>query len=234
MKLINLFVVGFGRPDLLREQRRLLNKYLADKFSLTVVDNTPDANGREGMARAAFDMGVQYVEVKSEKHEHPDALRVVATLARGSSYWGAIDHDLFPRAKTELIEKIDKAGFYGIGQRHGPTQARYLFPGFCFFSEEWLRGRVPNFDGIRGIDKRDDGDCGSMMNGLFTEEDWARMYRGEHGYGFLRDEDGHGLQSFGYEYFDRDWIHFTNGSNWKQVPDPEERTRLIMEKLASL
>lgn len=233
---IYLFVTGFGRPDLLAHQHRLLNKYLTDPFSLIVVDNT-DGPKSEQMQSECREWGMPYHRLATTTHLHPEALNYAAGLSwfdESIRYWGVIDHDLFPRAETGLIDKIDSAGFYGIGQRHTPTQSRYLFPGFAFFDKEWLNGRVPDFNGIRGIDRRDDGDCGSMMHPLFSEEDWAKMYRGEHGYGFLRDEDGFGLQSFGYEYFDRDWIHFTNASHWKEVPDSEGRDRAILEMLETL
>lgn len=234
MSELLLFITGFGRPDLLWEQKRLLGKYLDEDFSLQVVDNTIEHP--HGMEETCHELGITYIRCNSNKHEHPDALNLAAAIAGRSPqpYWGTIDHDVFPRGKSTLIDKIDQSGFYGIGQRHTPTQSRYLFPGFAFFKKEWLNGRVPNFQGIRGIDKRDDGDCGSMMAPLFTDEDWKGMHRGEHSYGFLTDEDGHGLQSYGYEVFDGSWIHFTNASRWKQIPDPEERDRLIFEKLAAL
>lgn len=236
MQTLDLFVTGYARPDLMREQHRLLTRYLAEPFTYTLLDNTPDERDAEAMSVTASDLGVSYMPVLSDKHEHADALALAARLAEEgeSAYWGCLDHDVFPRAHVTLIDKIRPSGFYGIGQRHAPTQTRYLFPGFVFFSREWLAGRKPNFHGIRGVDKRDDGDTGSMLHVLFDAEDWERMYRGEHGYGFIRDEDTYGLQSFGFEVFDGSWLHLTNASRWLEIPDPDERDRLFAEMLASL
>lgn len=234
MSVIDLFVVGFGRPDLLAHQHRLLTKYLGDDFTLNVLDNTQDTGLALEMQRIASEVG-SYLPVKSAKHEHPDALKIAAAVAEGmaSDYWGTLDHDVFPRGPVTLIDKIDQAGFYGIGQRHTPTQTQYLWPGFCFWKREWLAGRTPNYDGIRGIDKRDDGDCGSMLHTLFDVEDWARLARPEHGYGTIRPPDTYGLQSFGYEFFDG-WVHLTNASRWMQVPDPDGRDSALLNMLAAL
>lgn len=236
MSSLDLFIIGFGRPDLLIQQTRLLKKNLLDDHGICVLDNTPDDLTAGEMETVCSDRKIGYLRVESKKHEHVDGLKTAAFVAADieADYWGILDHDVMPREPTRMIEKIDAAGFFGIGQRHAPTGRQYLWPGFIFFKREWLNGRVPDFDGIRGIDKRDDGDCGSMLADLFTDEDWARMARGEHGYGYLRDPDDHGLQSFGYEVLNGAWLHLTNSSGWKAVPDRAGRERLIREMLDAL
>ncbi len=233
MGLIHFFVVGFGRPDLLPHQQRLLDKHLTDEHTLCLVDNTPDPGQMESVCR---ELGVEYERSRSEKFLHNDALNQAALLAHDRKYefWMTLDHDVFPRRRTALVSKIKKAGFYGIGQYHHPTQRRYLWPGFAGFSRKWLNGRIPDFNGYRGENKRDDGDCGSMLANLFTDHDWDKMHRGLHGYGSIRPEDGVGLQSWGYEVFDNAWVHLTNASHWLAVPDPEGRDEKFREMLAKL
>ena len=148
-------------------------------------------------------------------------------------YFGFLDHDVFPIRPTTLIDKIEEAGFYGIGQRHPATGHLYLWPGFCFFSREWLAGRPLDFSGIRDGDKRNDGDTGSANWPLFVDEDWESMYKITHSYGVIRKPDGYGLQSFGYEMFG-DWLHFSNASHWMKVPDPEGRDEALFALLADL
>ncbi len=231
---IDLFVIGFGRPDLLWQQHRLLHKYLADDFFLTLVDNTRSPYD-EQMRMMCRDTGINYLRSPSYEGLHPDALNCAVdhALASESEYWATLDHDIFPRRAVTLIDKIDPAGFFGIGQTHPATLRRYLWPGICCFSRAWLNGRVPNFNGIRDDLKRNDGDCGSMLYELFTDADWDKMVRPQHGYEFIRPEDQHGLQSWGFEFFDS-WIHFTNASGWKEIPNPEERERLLREMVAAL
>ncbi len=217
--MISLFVVGFGRPDLLREQHRLLTKY-------------PD----KSIAEVCYELDLFYFRVNGIKNEHHEALALASSLATEMDYWGCIDHDIFPYRETSLISRIEQAGFLGMGQSYTPRigkASQYLWPGWIFFSNKWLDGRTPNFDGIRAEFKFDDGDCGSMLHSLFTEEDWQNCPNVEHSYGTIREEDGHGLQSFGFERID-DWIHLTNASHWKDVPDSEGRDRLLLEMIRAL
>lgn len=239
MRTLHLYVVGFGRPDLLREQHRLLNKYLCDPLTLTLADNTADPGAAEAMRVTAGDLGIYYFRVPGEKHEHPDALAEITRRAAMRAHWGCLDHDVFPTKPTSVLKRLSRIGFLGMGQTYAPRTGpsrQYLWPGWCFFSRRWLAGRTPNFYGIRGEYKWDDGDCGSLLWPLFEEADWVNLRTAQvaHGYGTLREEDGAGLQSFGYETIDDSWVHFTNGSHWKEIPDPEGRTALILEMLAQL
>jgi hypothetical protein len=231
---IELFTIGFGRPDLVGQQKRLLDKYLTDSFGICLIDNSFDEQA-EKMEKACHGIGVGYQRAVSKKHEHPDALDFAARYAaeQGYDYIGFLDHDVFPVRRTTLIDKLKAVGFYGIGQTHPATGVHYLWPGFSFFSKTWLGGRHLNFQGIRGEYKRDDGDCGSMNWPLFSEEDWRLLWGIEHGYEAIREPDEHGLQSWGIEKLG-DWIHFTNASNWKNVPDIEERDMILTRMLNTL
>lgn len=232
--MINFYVVGFGRPDLLREQKRLFDKYLKDSFDICLIDNSNEQDSLK-MQEVCQELKLGYLHAPSEQSLHNEALNFAAQVAHTiqAEYWMTLDHDVFARSRMKLIDKIQVAGFYGIGQFHHPTKSRYLWPGFCGFSRDWLDGRIPNFDGIRGVDKRDDGDCGSMLASLFSEEDWKRMPRSEHGYKVIRPEDDFGLQSYGIEFFDS-VIHLTNASNWMEIPSPDERNEILMKILREL
>ena len=231
---VDAYVVGFGRPDLLFEQKRLIDKFCPEIRGMCVIDNTP-GGGSDRMQQMCLTLNVGYMKTPGGSTLHNDALNHAARVAKENKnrYWITLDHDVFPRQNVTLIDKIKKAGFYGIGQSHPPTQKQYLWPGFCAFDQKWLGDRMPNFDGIRGERKRDDGDCGSMLWSLFTPEDWAKMHRPEHGYGVIRPEDGYGLQSHGYEFFDG-WIHFTNASNWMEVPKPLDRDKMLRDMIKEL
>jgi len=237
MPVIDLFVIGFNRPDLLREQHRLLSKYMRDEWTLAVVDNST-GTWPVVMADAARGLGVRYMRSPSPKGEHHEALNFAARCANEekSRFWGVLDHDVFPSASCDLVEKIKIAGFLGLGQTYSPRVGdplRYVWPGWCFFSRTWLKGRIPNFDGIRGKFKFDDGDTGSMLHTLFTPRDWESLPAVDHGYGTIRPDDGHGLQSFGYERMDS-FVHLTNSSGWKAVPNPQERELLLRAMVAAL
>lgn len=235
MSKIELFVTTFGRPDLLSEQKRLLDKFLTDDYGICVIDNTPSPQD-SAMETVCRQVGVGYRRNPADDGLHTSALNYAAQVAHEQQfeYWGTVDHDLFLRREYSLIERIKPAGFYGMGQFHAPSTSRYLFPGFAFFSREWLNGRIPDFSGFRGEHGRDNGDAGSMLHSLFTQEDWDRVPLGEHAYGFIRPDDGQGIQSWGYEIFDQAFVHWTNASSWYDCPNPAERNRLLMEMTRAL
>ncbi len=220
------------------EQIRLFAKHLRDDYQLRVYDNSSD-EGAAAEIRAVCGDETPYARLASASHLHHLALNaaVADMLATGSAYVGVIDHDIFPTEPTSLIPKINVAGFYGLGQTHTPRMGparRYLWPGFAFFARDWLAGRTLNFEGVRAEHDWDDGDTGSMLHTLFSTEDWERMPGGGHSYGLLREEDEHGLQSYGYERVADSFIHFTNLSRWKQVPDPDAREALVREMVEAL
>lgn len=237
--MIALFTIGFGRPDLLFHQKRLLDKYLGDEFGLCCIDNTPGI-GRNMMEKVCRENGIGYLHNVEGKTGHDDGLNFAAahvTQLRDHmpEYVGFLDGDIFPRKSTTLIDKISRSGFYGLPQTHTPSGSRYLWPGFCFFSKEWLGDRNLNFSGIRGVSKEDNGDCGSMNHVLFSAEDWNKMHLIGCGYGTIRDpvKPNENLQSYGYEIIS-DWVHLMNSSHWLAVRDPEGRDRLLMELIECL
>ena len=229
--------IAFNVPWAIEEQIRLFEKNLQDEHELRVYDNSSDNGASERIKDACGDH-TAYIRLGFPKHEHHFALNAAASdlLASGIKNIGLVDHDVFPARETSLVPFINGTGFYGIGQHHGPTGKNYLFPGFIFFSRKFVAGRRLDFNGIRGAHKRDDGDTGSGLWPLFEGESWEKMFRGKHNYGYLREPDNYGLQSFGYEMFeDGGWIHLTNTSGWMHdIPEPGERERLARELIAKL
>lgn len=234
MTALALASIAFNRPHLIREQIRLLRKYLDEDFTYTVVDNSTKESASEEIAAICAEADVRHDRVRFG--EHVPALQWAwdnVIVPSGAPYGGLLDHDIFPTKKTHLVSLIEPAGFLGCGQRHGPSDKLYLWPGWCFFSFAWLNGRHVDWDGIRGDAKADDGDTGSAMWPLFSETDWPLLYRVKHSYESIRRPDDYGLQSFGVEYMS-DWLHFSNGSNWLAIPDPLGREKILHEMLAAL
>jgi glycosyl transferase family 2 len=228
--MIALATVAFNQPWLVEEQIRLLAKHLRDPYRLTVFDNSTDP-------QAAKKIHAVCQEVEYERlpgGDHHVALNAAAAALRGSApYIGFLDHDVFPTKPTRIISLIKKTGFYGVGQQHPASGRLYLWPGFCFFSTTWLGDRPLDFSGIRDGDPRNDGDTGSNLWPLFTDEDWRMFYRAQHYYRPIREPDSFGLQSWGVEYIG-DWLHLSNGSNWMTIPRPQERQQIISQMLAEL
>lgn len=226
--MLALASIAFNKPRLISEQIRLLDKYLEDSYSLTVYDAS---NGESVVG--VIDGKTGYHRLGTNQHD--EALNISANelIAGDAPYIGFLDHDIFPTKPTTLIDKIQGAGFYGVGQRHAPTGRLYLWPGFCFFSREWLAGRTLDLRGIRADNPADNGDTGSGLWPLFEDEDWSNVFRVDHGYKAIRKPDSFGLQSWGVETIS-DWLHVSNGSHWMKVPDADERDRLVYSMIAEL
>jgi hypothetical protein len=226
---LDLVTVAFNQPRLIEEQIRLLREHLAGEFELVVLDNSSDQRMSAAIKAVCEREQIEWWRPEVEGRMHHAALNAAGERfsQQGSEFFGFLDHDVFPTCHTSVMPYIQETGFFGIGQRTPGNGKLYLWPGFCFFSSRWLRGRRLNFGGADG------GDTASALWPLFAEEDWKSFYRLTHGYRAIRSPDSFGLQSWGYEQFG-DWIHFTNGSKWMQVPDPDERERILMDVLATL
>lgn len=233
--------IAYNAPRAVSEQIRLLKKYLQDDYALLVVDQSTDMAAPDEIREMTVESGAVWQRPQTRLHheglngaaEELLMERGMVLPCHGADYIGFLDHDVYPTKPTRLIPLIEEAGFLGVGQRHSATGHLYPWPGFLFFSREWLAGRPLDFTGISDKDPRNNGDTGSGLWPLFAEEDWKALYRLDHGYRALRQPDAHGLQSWGYEVIG-DWIHITNASGWMRVPDREERDRLVYDLLASL
>lgn len=225
MKL-DLATIAFNQTWPILYQMRLFSKFLTDEHELSVYDNSDDGPS-VAVSRLCESFGTRYVRIESKTHVHADALNVACEdlLERGAPYIGFLDHDVYPTKPTSMI-KLAENGFFGIGQR-APSGHRYLWPGFCIFSREWLDGRIPDFGGIPGAD------TGSMLAGLFSEQDWETVPEIHWGYEQIRPDDGHGTQSWAIERMG-DWIHLVNASGWLKVPNAGERNTLLREMLEEL
>jgi hypothetical protein len=237
---LDLATISFNQTWPIVYQIRLLEKYLTDPYELSVYDDSAEGPAI-AIDRVCSHYGARYMRVPGTPHlqsatqtPHAKGLNYACQdlLYRGAPYIGFLDHDVFPTRKTSLI-KLAKPGFFGVGQRHGKSQLRYLWPGLCVFSKKWLAGRVPDFGGIEEENRRHNGDTGSMLSQLFTEADWEKLPWVKYGYLPIRPEDGGGTQSWCIEEIG-DWIHLGNVSGWKDVPNPNERTEIVKRMVDEL
>ena len=225
--------IAFNRPRMIAEQIRLLEKYLDDPYTLSVFDTSSNAVAAALIAERCSEGEVGYRRLATRAHHEGLNAAAASLLAGDAPIIGFLDHDIFPTKPTRLEPLIAGAGFYGVGQRHPATGRLYLWPGFCFFSREWLVDRELDFSGLRDGDPRNDGDTGSGLWPLFAEEDWSRLYRARHAHEAVRKPDNFGLQSWGVERIG-DWLHLSNASDWMAVPNPSERERIVLSMLEAL
>jgi len=227
--------IAYDVPWAVAAQVRLLRQNLGDLYLHTVFDNSGDPDRAAEIEQICRESSTRYVRVGPPGSRHEHALNVAARDLgeRGLPYCAFLDHDIFPRRPTRVVELTEAAGFFGLRQLHTPSGSSYLWPGLACFSRAWLGDRKLDFKGIRGDVPELDGDTGSMLGGLFEPSDWDRMPQSEHSYQPIREDDENGVQSWGVELIG-DWLHAMNVSDWKRVPDPEQRTQLLRELVDSL
>lgn len=215
---LHLYSVAFANPAAIRHQIRLLDKYLADPFELTVVDNSPQGCAREEIASVCRENAVTYVGLAANpfarrwgSSSHGAALNWAyfnLVAPAGHQYFGFIDHDIQPFKKTQVLPLLSHCGVFGLIQERG--RRWYLWPGFCFFSARVV--------GHRGLDfmpnpPLDTG--GGNWRALFRAMPRALLPRVTQTYGMLNN--GVLLQSSGYELIG-DWVHTMNASEWTPAP----------------
>jgi hypothetical protein len=139
---------------------------------------------------------------------------------RGLEFLGFLDHDIFPTAPTRVIELLERAPVFGRPQVRGSRW--YLWPGFCFFRREYLRGKTVDFRPGEGCDTGGKN-WKSLYAGLAIGD--LPPVRAESGN--LRDGDD--WQADMYEKIG-DWVHTINASRWKDGAPKDDLVRAFLEQ----
>ena len=236
---LDLATIVSDHPWVVAEQIRLFTKNLVDDFCLNVYDNSRDVKAAWDIERLCAQTETRYVRVPLAEgvhhmsrphlqrlHEH--ALRHACDdlLNRQAPVIGMLDHDVFPAKPTSILELVEPRGFFGIGQRHADSGAIYLWPGFVFFSREWLNGRRPDFGCL------EHGDTGSKLSEFVTQEEVAALPEISYGYEWIRQTDGRS-HSDAVERIG-DMVHLTNTTRWNAIPDRVGRDQLVRQLVRAL
>jgi hypothetical protein len=228
--ILDLVVIAFDTPWTIRYQIKLLRKYLIDPYAYTVCDNSRDEEAAFEIAALCREEEVGYIRLRSNpaldsSESHGLALNWAwrnYLKPRGASYFGFVDHDIFPIRRTRLIPDIDTGGVYGHQQER--LGHWYLWPGFCFISRDLIRDEKLNFLPSDGFDTG-----GQLARSLYSHRDRSKIPRPAHSYERLRV--GNDDPQADYVEYLGDWLHTINGSNWKGV---EEKSELVVDRLAEI
>lgn len=211
-----LFSVAYDAPAAVRQQVRLLDKYLDDPFVLTIVDNSRDREARHALSSLCAAASVNYVALARNPHSEPSrshgaALnwayrRIVAP--QGLRYFGFLDHDVQPGRHTSVLPGLKECGLMGPTQERGSSW--YLWPGLCFFSADVLDERGLDFMPRPGLDTGG-GNWELLCSRL--PRDLVPPLALSSGMAI----DGVTGERLTYEVFG-DWIHTGNASQWRPTP----------------
>lgn len=226
---LDLVTVAFNNPTVISHQIRLLKQNLKDDFSYTVGDNSSQAEARQDIQKICQREGIGYISLPPNPYVNPSSSHGLAInwlyrnylVPRGAEYFGILDHDIFPAKPTELVKLIKPAGVYGRKQTR--EDKWYLWPGFTFFSRDFVAGRPLNFLPGDGLDTG-----GSNWARIYSKlpaetiKDLPTKYQSLSG--------GKDPQRDLVEYFG-DWLHTINASSWKPAEGKDSLVAKLLESL---
>ena len=227
---ILLTTVLFNRPDLIKNQYRLMQKNIQDPFHLLVADNSNDANLASDAHDICCEIGVSYVKLPpnpfKRSRSHGAALNwVFKKYIHKTSFrfFGFLDHDIFPIRPTSLVNKLQSQPCWGYDQK-GVNDSWYIWPGLCIFRKGAINATEIDF--LPGLV----GDTGARIwktfyhRLSFDQINWPSRY-----YESIREGDI--PQSDMVEHIG-DWLHFLNSSDWKKINNSLERRTLLKDILS--
>jgi hypothetical protein len=208
--------IAFNTPWTIRWQLRFVTRHLVNADFL-VADNSSDRQARSDIEALCAEAGVTYVglppnpyrENRHASRSHGLALnwvyRNVIRRLRPAA-WGFFDHDLFPTRPFDPLQRLRGQPFYGhLETRPG---GRYLWPGYCLFSQD--------ADADVALDFRQDWfvglDTGGMSAGLLAmRDDLAKL-------AFARSRSIGPRRNVAVTIDEVDWfddcVHLGNASGW--------------------
>lgn len=224
-----LLTVAFNKPELIELQAKSLQRYFRDPYQLIVADNSSDANVRQEVQSICRSVGATYISLppnpaRNGGDSHGLALNwvhrhVIEKAPASIAYVGLLDHDIFALRAVSYRDIIQAQRAYGHFQRWGDY--RIYWPGLHFFAVDYFSQGADFRPHSFGNLSADTGagnwhhyysniDIDSLR--CFTLEDaWAkdinRSFQKEWG----------SKQEAAVTFFDRDWVHLVNGSNWAGV-----------------
>lgn len=224
MNSILLITIAFNEPYWIREQARLLKKYVRDEFTWVVVDNSSREESSQQIAEFCNAAGVPYCRTRSSgdpstSHGHALNWAYESTVKKAEQrFFGFLDHDVFPVAPVEFISSLLKCGIYGILQWR--SERWYLWPGFSFFDMEIVQkvsNGTLNFLPCPGLDTG--GSNWPLIYSKLKHEDVPKL---EEQIEYIQNQGSGAIQRDAVCRFGS-WIHVVNGSRWMNFPDELDR-----------
>lgn len=225
-----IICITFNNPALLKLQSSLIQKYIKGSYNFTIADNSTDLKYRKELALICKNENIGYISLpinpyKNGSQSHAAAINWVVRnylTFKKPSYFGFIDHDIFPIESFEPSFHLNKQSVYGLLQQREPYW--YLWAGFSFF--KYGTFDIKQMDFMPGTLSGINLDTGGM--------NWKLIYSN-----LKRENLVFPLQTYKNlregEIFQSDkmeiigsWLHSFNGSYWMKV---EKKEHLLEEYL---
>lgn len=176
--VVDLVTVAFNNEIVIKQQIRLLKKYMIDPYTYTVADNSPDPDKQEKIRKICEENKAGYIKLPKNPYtgiypsiSHGSTLNWLLKhyiLKRKANYFGFIDHDIFPVKPTGVIKIFQEKEVYGLIHLkfHNNKKRWYLWPGFCFFRIDFAQNNKLNFMPIM---KKDLDTGGGNWDNVFSK-----------------------------------------------------------------
>ncbi|MDD2612508.1 MAG: hypothetical protein PHR38_06970 [Bacteroidales bacterium] len=244
---LDLVTIAFNNPEMICYQYRLLKKFITDSFVYTVADNSTDAKSRSEIRAYCTKQGLPYIALPPSPYgqpyyskSHGAALNYVYRnyiQPRSASFFGLLDHDIFPICPISPRFYLKDQPYYGMLQvcelpKISCGRMLYLWPGLAFFDSVYTQGKplnfLPSFGGDTGS-----GSFFSLYKPLLCDEQKETVFH------FADEEriplwEGNDFQNDMYAYIGKDWLHFVNASDWRNAADYNKKSARMKEMLEDL
>lgn len=237
---VDIITVAFNNVELIRLQERFLRKYVSDKYTHIVVDNSTDPVVRKQLFSFCAENGVAYLGMPKNwlnrigsSYSHAMALNYIyrhVICFRRPWAFGQIDHDLFPIREISLMDKLKDQPLYGPLRLRGTCW--YLSAIMSFFRFEFTEGKRVDFMPVTPDKIYLDSGGGNWYD-LYSRLDLHSLQFPDECIESIRK--GGNRHSDSLEFFDgKCWLHTINGSCWKKIPGEDEKNSIVRQLLLDI
>ena len=232
---IDIVVIAFNNPELIRIQYQFLLKFIKDEFNYIVADNSTNLKARKDIEAFCRENEVAYISLPTNhlnrigtSYSHACALNYVyrQVIRKRKPYaFGQIDHDLFPIQKVSILDYLKDQPVYGPLRKR--NECWYLSAIMSFFLYDYVCDKKVDFMPVTPYQTYLDSGGGNWYD-IYSRLNLDQLhFAQEHIEELRKGGDRHGDS---LEYFDnKKWLHTINGSCWKKVEaGKEDLIRLLL------
>lgn len=213
---LDLITIAFNKDYLIKLQTELIKKFICDEITLHIVDNSSNQDTSYQLINFCKKNHINYYKLPSNPSPFPSishghalnwALQNIVLQSK-NTFFGFLDHDIFPTKKMSIVSNLKNQAFYGHQQKR--RDLIYLWPGFCFFDKRKLNPKEFNFlpDAFLELDTG-----GRIYKSIRHVSNKGNKWP-KHSY-IKIEKKNESIHDSCIEKID-DWIHLINGSGWKK------------------